>query len=49
MPLFIFINDININNSSYAVKKLNIYKVNKDAVEHTITTFIKFLNSIPKK
>ena len=49
MPLFTPINDINVNNSSYAVKELNIHKVNKDAIKHTITAFIKSLNSIPKK
>ena len=49
MPLFIPINNININNSSYAVKELNIHKVNKDAVKHTIAAFIKSLDFIPKK
>ena len=49
MPLFIFINDINANNSSYIVKELNIHKINKDTVKYTIATFIKSLDSIPKE
>ena len=49
MPLFIFINNININNGGYLIKELNIYKVNKDAVKYTIATLIKFLDLIFKK
>ena len=49
MPSFIPINNININNSSQAVKELNIHKINKDTVKYTITTFTKSLNSIPKE
>ena len=49
MPLFIPVNNINTNNSNYIVKELDIYKVNKDAIKHTIATFIKSLNSIFKK
>ena len=49
MPLFIPINNININNSSQAVKELNIYKINKDAVKHAMATLIKPLDFIPKK
>ena len=49
MPLFTPINDINVNNSSYAVKELNIHKVNKDAIKYTIVTFTKLLDFIPKE
>ena len=49
MPLFTPVNNININNSSYTVKELNIYKVNKNTVKHTIATFIKSLDFIPKE
>ena len=49
MPLFIFINNININNSSYIIKELKIREVNKDAIKYTIITFIKFLDFIPKE
>ena len=49
MPLFIPVNNININNSSYTVKELNIYKVNKNTIKYAITAFIKSLNYIPKK
>ena len=49
MPLFIPVNDININNSSYTVKELNICKVNKDTVKHIIAAFTKSLNPIFKE
>ena len=49
MPLFIFVNNINANNSSYVAKKLNIHKVNKDAVKYTIAALIKSLNFVFKK
>ena len=49
IPLFTPINNVNVNNSSYVVKKLNIYKVNKDAIKHAIAAFTKFLNSISKE
>ena len=49
MPSFTPINNINANNSSQAVKKLNIYKINKDSIEYTIVTLIKSLDFIPKK
>ena len=49
MPLFILINNIDVNSSSYAVKELNIYKVNKNAVKYIIAALTKSLNSIPKE
>ena len=49
MPLFTPINDVNVNNSSQAVKELNIYKVNKDSVKYTIATPTKSLNSVSKE
>jgi len=33
MPLFTPINNINANNSGWAVKELNIRKINKDTVK----------------
>ena len=49
MPLFTSINNINANNSSYAIKELNIYKVNKNTVKYAIAAFIKSLDSILKE
>ena len=52
MPIFISINDININNSNQAVKELDIRDINDkefNAVEHAIATLIKSLDSIPKE
>ena len=49
MPLFTPINDVNVNNSSYTVKELDIYKVNKNAVKYTTVTLTKSLDSIPKE
>ena len=49
MPLFIFINNINVNNSSQVVKKLNIHKVNKDTIKYAIAALTKPLDSIPKE
>ncbi len=49
MPLFIPINNININNSSQAVKELNIYKINEDTIKHTIATLTKPLDSVLKE
>ena len=49
MPLFIPINNIDVNNSSYAVEELNMCEVNKDAVKYAIAAFIKSLNSVPKE
>jgi len=49
MPLFIPINDVNANNSSQAVKELNIYEMNKDAVKYAIATLTKPLDSVPKE
>ena len=45
MPL----NNININNSSQAVKELNMREINKDTVEYAITAFTKPLDSVPKE
>ena len=52
MPLFIPLNDINVNNSNQAVEELNIYNINNkefDAVKYTIATLIKPLGFIPKE
>ena len=49
MPLFIFINDVDANNSSYVVEELDMHKVNKDAIKHTIAALIKSLDSVPKE
>ena len=52
MPLFIPLNNININNSNQAVKELNIRDVNNkefDAVKHAIATLAKPLGSISKE
>jgi len=49
MPLFIPVNDVNANNSSQAVKELNIHKINKNAVKHAIATLTKPLGSVPKE
>ena len=49
MPLFTPINNVDANNSSQAVKELNIYKVNKDSIKYTITTPTKSLDSVPKE
>ena len=52
MPLFISINDVNINNSNQAVKELILYKIDnefKNAIEHAMAAPIKPLDSAPKK
>jgi len=53
MPLFISINNININNSYQVVKELNIRETNNkkfnNAIKHAMAALIKPLNSIPKK
>ena len=52
MPLFIPLNNININNSNQAVKELNIRDINNkefNAVKHAIATLTKPLGSIPKE
>ena len=49
MPLFTPINDVNVNNSSYAVKELDICEVNKDTVKHAIAALTKSLNFVFKK
>ena len=49
MPLFTPINNINVNNSSYTVKELNMHKINKDAVKYAIAAFTKFLNFVFKE
>ena len=52
MPIFISINDININNSNQAVKELNIRDVNDkefDAVKYAIAALTNPLDSIPKE
>ena len=49
MLLFIFINDVNANNSSYAIEELDMYKVNKNAIEYIIAVFIKSLDFIFKE
>ena len=49
--LFTFINNVNAINNNQAVKKPNIREINnkEDAIKYAIVTFIKPLNSIPKK
>jgi len=49
MPLFIPINNININNSSQAIKEFNIRKINKDAIKYAMATLTKPLDFIPKE
>ena len=52
MPLFIPLNNININNGNQAVKELNIRDVNNkefDTVKHAIATLTKPLGPIPKE
>ena len=49
MPSFTSINNINVNNSSQVVKKLNIYKINEDTIKCNITALTKPLNSVPKE
>ena len=49
MPLFTPLNNINVNNSSQAVKELNMREINKNAIKHAIATLTKPLDSIPKE
>ena len=49
MPLFTPVNNININNSSYTVEELNIYKVNKNTIKYIIATLTKSLDFVPKQ
>jgi len=49
MPLFIPINNINANNSSQAVKELNIREINKDTVKHAMAALTKPLGFVPKE
>ena len=52
MPPFIFINDINVNNSNQAVEELISCKIDngfKDTVEHAVATLIEPLDSTPKE
>ena len=52
MPLFIPLNDVDVNNSNQAVKELNIHDVNNkefNTAEHAIAAFTQPLGSIPKK
>ena len=49
MPPFTPINNINVNNSSQAVKELNMCKMNKDTIKYTIVTLIKPLDFVPKE
>ena len=52
MPLFIPLNNININNSNQAVKGLGIRDVNNkefDTVTHAIAALTKPLGSISKE
>ena len=52
MPIFISINNININNSNQAVKELDIRDVNdkeSNTVKHAIATLTKPLDFIPKE
>jgi len=52
MPLFIPLNNININNSNQAVKELDIRDINDkefNAIKHAIAALIKSLDSISKE
>ena len=52
MPLFISINNVNINNSNQAVKELILCEMDnefKDAVKHTMAAPIKPLDFTSKK
>ena len=52
MPLFIPLNNININNSNQIVKELNIHNINNkefNAIKHAIAALTKPLDSIPKE
>ena len=49
MPLFTPIDNININNSSQAVKELNIREINKGNIMHAMAALTKPLDSIPKE
>ena len=49
MPSFTPVNNVDVNNSSYAVKELNIREINKDAIKHTIAALTKSLDSVPKE
>ena len=49
MPSFTSINDVNANNSSQVVEKLDMREVNEDAVEHAMAALTKPLDSIPKE
>jgi len=49
MPLFIPINNVNANNSSQAVKELNMREINEDTIEHAIAALTKPLDSVPKE
>ena len=53
IPPFIFINNINANNSYQAVEELNMREMNdeefKDAIEHAIATLTKPLDSVSKE
>ena len=52
MPLFIPLNNININNSNQAVKELNMRDINNkefDAIKYAIAALTKPLDSIPKE
>ena len=49
MPLFTPINNINMNNNSYAFEELDMCKMNKDAVEYAMAALIKSLDFVPKK
>ena len=52
MPIFISINNININNSNQAAKELNIRDVNNkdfNAIKYTLAALTKPLDTIPKE
>ena len=49
MPLFIPVNDIDANNSSYIVEELDIREVSENTIKYTITTFTKSLDSVSKE
>ena len=53
MPLFIFINNINANNSNQAVKELDMCETNnkefKNAIKYTTATLAELSDSVPKE
>jgi len=49
MPLFIPVNNVDANNSSQAVKELNMCKMNEDAIKHAMAALTKPLDFVSKE